>query len=77
MKDPARILLADPPWKFGDKLPGTGRGASKHYPVLSVDEICSFALPPVADDALLFMWRVSARAGWVWAGTLGWNTRCV
>lgn len=57
---PVRVLCADPPWKFGDALPGAGRGAEKHYPVLSTAEICDFPLPPLADDALLFLWRVSS-----------------
>ena len=57
---PARVLVADCPWKFGDKLPGKGRGAESHYRVLSIDDICNFELPPIADDAILFLWRVSA-----------------
>lgn len=56
----ARVLCADPPWRHGDQLPGGGRGAGKHYQLLSVDEICKFPLPPVADNALLFLWRVSS-----------------
>jgi N6-adenosine-specific RNA methylase IME4 len=28
--------------------------------VLTLDEICAFELPPIADDAYLFLWRVSA-----------------
>jgi N6-adenosine-specific RNA methylase IME4 len=55
-----RVLVADPPWAFDDKLPGPGRGAEKHYGVLSVSDICQFELPPLADDCYLFMWRVSA-----------------
>jgi N6-adenosine-specific RNA methylase IME4 len=57
---PAAVLVADPPWRFGDKLPGPGRGAEKHYPTLSVGELCSFPLPPVADDARLLLWRVAS-----------------
>src|SRR5688500_14613398 len=56
-----RVLVADPPWSFGDKLPGAGRGAEKHYDVLSVDDICAFAVPPTEPDALLFLWRVSSQ----------------
>lgn len=44
-----------------DKLPGNGRGAEKHYGVLSVEDICRFPLPPLVDDALLFLWRVSSQ----------------
>lgn len=56
----ARVVVADPPWKFGDALPGPGRGARKFYPCLSADEIKRFPLPPLADDCLLLLWRVAA-----------------
>lgn len=54
------VLIADPPWRFGDKLPGTSRGAERNYPTLSWQEIAKFPLPPLADDAHLFLWRVAA-----------------
>jgi len=60
MTGPFRVLLADPPWQFGDRLPGPGRGAAKHYGTLSVAELCAFALPPLADDCTLFLWRVAS-----------------
>lgn len=56
-----RTIVSDPPWKFGDKLPGDTRGAEKNYSVMSVDDICNLKLPPLADDALLFMWRVASQ----------------
>lgn len=56
----ARLLMADPPWKFGDKLPGSGRGAEKHYACMALRELCSFKLPPLANDCLLLLWRVAA-----------------
>lgn len=59
--EPFRVLAADPPWAFGDKLPGTGRGAAKNYAVLSLEQICAYPLPPLAPDALLFLWRVSSQ----------------
>ncbi len=57
---PFACVVADCPWRFGDKLPGRGRGAAKHYATLSVAELCAFALPPLAADCHLFLWRVSA-----------------
>lgn len=56
----ARVIVADPPWRFGDRLPGRGRGAAKHYGCLGVEALCSFPMPPLADDAVLLLWRVSA-----------------
>lgn len=55
-----RVLVADPPWKFGDKLPGPGRGAEKHYACMEAHEVGAFGLPELEDDALLFLWRVAA-----------------
>lgn len=58
---PVRVISADPPWKFDDKLPGDGvRGAEKKYDCLSLEDIKKFPLPPLAEDAILFLWRVSA-----------------
>ena len=59
----ARVIVADPPWKFGDALPGATRGAARNYEVMTVDEIerClpSLGVEP-ADDAVLFLWRVAS-----------------
>jgi N6-adenosine-specific RNA methylase IME4 len=58
--EPIRVLVADPPWLFGDSLPGKTRGASKQYPCMSAPELMRFPLPPLADDAALFLWRVAS-----------------
>ncbi len=57
---PFSVVLADPPWKLADQLPGPGRGAGKHYDLMSVDELCKMELPPIFDNAWLFMWRLSS-----------------
>ena len=55
---PARVLVADPPWKFGDAL--GKRGAVAQYPCMDVEQIAIFELPPLADDCYLFLWRVAS-----------------
>lgn len=62
MRAPATFasIVVDCPWRFGDSLPGPGRGAEKHYATLSVAELELFPLPPIADDAYLFFWRVAS-----------------
>lgn len=70
---PARVLAADPPWKFGDQLPGPGRGADKHYPTMTVEEIKAFPLPVMQADALLFLWRVSAMVEEAYAVVRAWG----
>ncbi len=66
--DIARVVVADPPWSFSDKLPGATRGAARNYGVLSQQNIEGF-LPSlissgavtVAQDAVLFCWRVASQ----------------
>ena len=60
MSEQFRVCVTDPPWRFSDGLSGRGRGASSHYPCMSITDLCQFPLPPMADDSLLFMWRVAA-----------------
>jgi N6-adenosine-specific RNA methylase IME4 len=57
-----RVLVADPAWGFKDKLPGKGRGAEKHYAVMTADAICAFELPKLHDDCWLFLWRPATHA---------------
>ncbi len=58
--EPARVICADPPWPFGDSLPGPGRGAEKHYTTLSMFDLQRFPLPPLLPDSLLFLWVVES-----------------
>ena len=60
MSVPFRVICADPPWKFGDNLPGRSRGAARQYACMSVEEICRLPLPAIADDAALFLWKVAS-----------------
>lgn len=55
-----RALVVDPPWNFRDKLPGGGRGASKHYSLMRGGSLQLMDLPPMAEASWLFLWRVSA-----------------
>lgn len=57
---PARVLHADPPWRFADALPGMTRGASRNYATMSFEQVMATRLPPLAENCLLFLWRVSA-----------------
>lgn len=61
MSEAARVLAADPPWRFRDKLPGKNRGAERNYGTLSIQDLVRFPLPPIAPDAWLFLWRVSSQ----------------
>jgi N6-adenosine-specific RNA methylase IME4 len=54
------VLCADPPWQFGDKLPGPSRGAEKNYACLSLEQLKAFPLPEMLPDSTLFLWRVAS-----------------
>ena len=54
-------VVTDSPWKFGDKLPGPGRGAEKHYKCMALPEIITYHESlPIAADAWVFIWRVGS-----------------
>lgn len=60
---PFRVVAADPPWQSKDKLPGPTRGAAKNYKTMSLAKLKAFRgfwELPVADDAWLFVWRLSS-----------------
>ncbi len=57
-ESPIRCLVADPPWQFGDGL--GHRGASANYRTMPVSAIAGVPLPYLADDCVLFLWRVAA-----------------
>ena len=57
---PYDCIVCDPPWKPGDSLPGKKRGATKNYATLTTAEIMRFPLPKLADNAILFLWRLSS-----------------
>jgi N6-adenosine-specific RNA methylase IME4 len=55
-----RVLLADPPWSYGNTQPDYHPEQRDHYPVMSLASIC--ALPVIEwamDNAVLFLWATS------------------
>lgn len=58
---PFACLVLDPPWRYGDNLPGPGRGSAKHYGTLSVVELRQLPVPDLAaPDAHLWIWTTNA-----------------
>lgn len=70
---PIVTLCADPPWKFGDKLPGKSRGAEKNYPCMSVQDIKSYPLPSLAESGFLYLWRVSSMVEEAYSVVRAWG----
>lgn len=50
-----RCILADPPWRYRDRA--TRGAAERHYPTMSVEELCALPVAALAeDDAHLWLW---------------------
>ncbi len=55
-----RVLYADPPWKYGDELVESYGPAGLHYPTMTLTELCTLPIQPLAEDnAVLFLWATS------------------
>jgi N6-adenosine-specific RNA methylase IME4 len=61
---PYQVVYADPPWSYDAKAPPASprprpyQGVAYYYETLTVEQICAMA-PPVADDAVLFLWATN------------------
>lgn len=57
MQGKYHVIYADPPWKYGGSMNETYGTADKHYPTLSIDEICNLPVRELAEDnAVLKIW---------------------
>jgi N6-adenosine-specific RNA methylase IME4 len=53
---PFELLYADPPWQLG--TPDSVKAPERHYPTLDLEQLKALR-PPVAADAVLFLWAVN------------------
>jgi len=57
-----RVLYADPPWQYSDKLVEGYGPAENHYPSMSIRELCAMgeAVQEMSrENAVLFLWTTS------------------
>jgi N6-adenosine-specific RNA methylase IME4 len=55
-----RVIYADPPWSYGDKLTINYGAAENHYPLMTISELCDMPVKDIADEnAILFLWVTS------------------
>jgi len=54
-------ILLDPPWRFNTySAKGRDRCADKHYPVMSLKDICNIPIQKITEkDCIMFMWATS------------------
>lgn len=65
-------VVADCPWKFGDKLPGV-RGAESHYSCMTTPDLMDLKLPFIEDNSILFQWMVGSMLDDAIAVTTAWG----
>ena len=62
-KQKFQVIYADPPWSYNDKCDSgaiQSGGVDKHYPTMSINEICELPISDLAeDDSVLFLWTTS------------------
>ena len=55
-----RVIYADCPWNYGNKLVEGYGAAENHYPTMSIEELCKLPVKELAEDnAVLFFWVTS------------------
>jgi N6-adenosine-specific RNA methylase IME4 len=55
-----RVIYADPPWSYGNKLVDGYGAAENHYPTMTIEELCALPVKDLAEDnAVLFLWVTS------------------
>jgi N6-adenosine-specific RNA methylase IME4 len=55
-----RVVLADPPWSYGNTQPDYHTEQRDHYPVMELAAICGLPVAQwVEDNAVLFLWATS------------------
>ena len=55
-----KIIYADPPWSYSDKMTGHGQGAETHYKTMNNKDISNLPIGTLADkDCVLFLWATS------------------
>lgn len=55
-----KVIYADPPWQYGGSMNITYGTADKHYPTMSLDDICNIPIKDITEiNAVLFLWATS------------------
>lgn len=60
LKGKYRIIYADPPWNYGNELIENYGDVKKHYPTMTIEELCELPIKDLTEDnAVLFLWVTS------------------
>lgn len=75
--DKYRIVYADPPWSYGNRLDEAMIGTTTpetHYPSMSIDQLCRMDIKSIMDkDSVLFLWVTSPLLAECWSVIKAWG----
>jgi N6-adenosine-specific RNA methylase IME4/ParB-like chromosome segregation protein Spo0J len=55
-----RVVYADPPWSYGNRMPPGSTEPRDYYPTMPLADICALPVREMAEpDAVLFLWTTS------------------
>jgi ParB/RepB/Spo0J family partition protein len=58
---PFRVIVADPPWAYGNRPDDPSHRAANPYPPMTTEDICGLAVGALAhDDTILWLWTTNA-----------------
>lgn len=72
-----RVIYADPPWSYNDKADEgaiQSGGAEKHYPSMTIGELCAVPVREWCEsDAVLFLWVTAPLLSACWPIITAWG----
>ena len=69
-----KVVYADPPWCYGDKLVDGYGTVEHHYPPMEIDELCEMPIKNLLlPDAVLFLWVTSPLLVECWPVIKAWG----
>ena len=72
--DKYRVIYADPPWKYGNEGHEQYGPAERHYPTMTIPDLCALDVQSIAaDNAVLFMWVTSPLLSECWPIIKAWG----
>ena len=58
---PFRVIVADPPWLYGNRADDVSHRSANPYPSMTIEDICALPVADFAhDDCILWLWTTNA-----------------
>ena len=68
------IIYADPPWKYPHDWAHFGQDVDKHYPTMTIEELCKLPIKDIAaDDCVLYLWATSPLLDKIFSVITAWG----